>query len=183
MGSYSFELISTSEILTSITDNLFNDLIWPDFTAIPSERRAIMKLREVEAEQPSIVGNIMIRPVPVSHTVACVGYILKEGDKGFMYSADTGLTERIWEIARDESGIEFIIADVSFPNRLEKLAMKSGHMTLSMLIHCLERFGLDHMKVFITHIKPIFRQEILSDLTLLDHPNIKPLQQGATIVI
>ena len=44
MGTYSFELISTAEILTSITDNLFNDLIWPDFTAIPSERRAIMKL-------------------------------------------------------------------------------------------------------------------------------------------
>ena len=63
-----------------------------------------------------------------------------------MYTADTGLTERFWELAREESGIEFIIADVSFPNRLEKLAMKSGHMTLSMLIHCLERFGLGHMK-------------------------------------
>ena len=181
MGSYSFELISTSEILTSIADNLFNDLIWPDFTTIPSEHRAIMKLREIGTDKPSQVGDLLVQPIPVSHTVACVGYIIKEGDSGFMYTADTGLTEDFWRIARQEKGIEFIIADVSFPNRLEKLAMKSGHMTLSMLIHCLESFCLGHMKVFITHMKPIFLKEILSDLTLLGRSNIKPLEQGATL--
>jgi ribonuclease BN (tRNA processing enzyme) len=180
MGNYSFELISTAEILGSISDNLFNDLIWPDFTAIPSEARAIMKLREIEADTSSLVGGLTVQPIPVSHTVACVGYIIKEDSTGFMYTADTGLTERFWELAREESGIEFIIADVSFPNRLEKLAMKSGHMTLSMLIHCLERFRLGHMKVFMTHMKPIFLKEILSDLTLLGRSNIKPLEQGAT---
>lgn len=183
MGNYSFELISTADILASITDNLFNDLIWPDFTAIPSERKAIMKFREIESDKQSFVGGFSVQPVPVSHTVACVGYIIKEDSTGFMYTADTGLTERFWELAREESGIEFIIADVSFPNRLEKLAMKSGHMTLSMLIHCLERFRLGHMKVFITHMKPTYLKEILSDLALFNLPNIKPLQQGATIIL
>jgi ribonuclease BN (tRNA processing enzyme) len=181
MGNYSFELISTAEILTSITDNLFNDLIWPDFTAIPSERRAVMKLREVHTDRPSTIGGLSIRPIPVSHTVASVGYILKEGDKGFMYSADTGLTEEFWQAARDESGIEFIIADVSFPNRLEKLAMKSGHMTISMLTQSIDRFGLGYMKIFITHMKPLFLQEIASDLSMLNNQNIELIQQGAMI--
>lgn len=181
MGSFGFELISTAEILRSISDNLFNDLIWPDFTAIPSERRAIMKLREIETGKSSLVDNLSVQPIPVSHTVACVGYLIKEEGSGFMYTADTGLTERFWELAREGSGIEFIIADVSFPNRLEKLAMKSGHMTLSMLVERLERFNLGHMKVFISHMKPIFLKEILSDLTLLGRSNIKPLEQGATL--
>lgn len=181
MGSYSFELISTGDILTSITDNLFNDLIWPDFTAIPSERSAIMKLCEIDRDGPSLVGNIVIRPIPVSHTVACVGYCVKEETRGFIYSADTGLTEELWEVARDEPGIDFIIADVSFPNRLEKLAMKSGHMTLSMLVYSLERFNLNRAKVFITHMKPIFLREILSDLEALGRSNIRPLHQGLTL--
>ena len=183
MGNYSFELISTTEILENITNNLFNDIIWPDFTVIPSERRAIMKLREIESDKPSFIGGLSVRPVPVSHSVACVGYVIKEDLTGFMYTSDTGLTERFWELAREESGIEFIIADVSFPNRLERLAMTSGHMTLSMLIHCLERFGLRNMKVFITHMKPIFLEEILSDLALLGHPNIKPLDQTYTLEV
>jgi ribonuclease BN (tRNA processing enzyme) len=183
MGTYSFELISIAEILASITDNLFNDLIWPDFTSIPSERRAIMKLREIETDSSSLVGGLSVQPVPVSHTVACVGYIVKEVDKGFMYTADTGTTERFWEIAREEQGIELIIADVSFPNRLEKLAARSGHMTLSMLVKCLERFNLGHMKVFITHMKPIFLREILSDLTQLNNPKVGPLRQGSILTL
>jgi len=178
LDKYSFELISTADIIKNITDNLFNDIIWPDFTAIPSEQKAIMRLREIEIDIPSYVGNLSVQPIPVSHTVACVGYIVKENVTGFLYTADTGLTERFWETAKDESGIKFIIADVSFPNRLEKLAIKSGHMTLSMLGHCLERFGLRTMKVFITHMKPIFLKEILSDLAQLDPPRIKVLQQG-----
>jgi ribonuclease BN (tRNA processing enzyme) len=100
-----------------------------------------------------------------------------------MYTADTVTTERFWDIAREERGIEVIIADVSFPNRLEKLAARSGHMTLSILVQCLDRFGLGHKKIFITHMKPIFLQEILSDLNQLHHPNIEPLQQGATIIL
>ena len=104
MGSYSFELISTAEILSSISDNLFNDLIWPDFTAIPSEARAIMKLRDIEANTSSMVGGLSVGPIPVSHTVACVGYIIKEDSTGFMYTADTGLTERFWELAREVTG-------------------------------------------------------------------------------
>lgn len=178
LGNYSFEIISTADIIKNITDNLFNDIIWPDFTAIPSERKAVMKLREIEIDIPSYIGNLSIQPVPVSHTVTCVGYMVKENVTGFLYTADTGLTERFWELAKEESGIKLIIADVSFPNRLEKLALKSGHMTLSMLVHCLERFGLRTMKVFITHMKPIFLKEILSDLAQLDSPRVKALQQG-----
>lgn len=181
MGGYSFELISTDEILKSISDNLFNDLIWPDFTAIPSERRAVMKLCDVELDMLSRVGKLGVRPISVSHTVPCVGYLVRENKKSFMYSADTGPTERFWEIAQQEKDIEFIIADVSFPDRLEKIAKVSGHMTLSMLTHCLKRFDLAHKRVFITHMKPIFLKEILSDLVRLNYGNIKPLQQDTTI--
>lgn len=181
LGNYSFELVSTADIINNITDNLFNNIIWPDFTMIPSERKAIMRLREIECDIPSYIDNLSVQPIPVSHTVECVGYSIKENLTGFLYTADTGLTERFWELAKDESGIEFIIADVSFPNRLEKLAIKSGHMTLSMLTHCLDRFGLRNMKVFITHMKPIFLKEILSDLAQLGSRRVKPLQQGSIL--
>lgn len=183
MGNYSFELISTADIIQNISENLFNDVIWPDFTSIPSERKATMKLRDIESDIPSYIGNLTVQPIPVTHTVACVGYIVKENLHGFLYTADTGLTEKFWELAKDESGIEFIIADVSFPNRLEKLAIKSGHMTLSMLIYSLERFGLQNKKIFITHMKPIFLKEILSDLAQISSLKIKPLQQGIILNI
>ncbi|MCX5814412.1 MAG: MBL fold metallo-hydrolase [Proteobacteria bacterium] len=183
MNIEGLKLLSVKNILDIISKNLFNNLIWPDFTIIPSVNNAIINLQEIALEQESLIDNIIIKPVLMTHTVYTVGYVIKEGEKGFMFTADTGPTKRFWEVAREEKGIEFIIADVSFPNRLEGMAKISGHMTLSILIEHLDRFGLDDMPVYISHIKPIFLNEILNELTLSERSNIKPLEQGARIVL
>jgi ribonuclease BN (tRNA processing enzyme) len=176
-------LISLKNILDIISKNLFNNLIWPDFTIIPSIKNAFIKMQEIELEQVTLIDNIAIKPVLMTHTVYTVGYIIKEGEKGFMFTADTGPTKRFWEVAREEKGIEYIIADVSFPNRLENMAKISGHMTLSILIEHLDRYGLGNMPVYISHIKPVFLNEILNELSQSGRKNIKPLEQGATLTI
>ncbi len=179
MGKFNIDLISVKQILSIISDNLFNNRLWPDFTVIPSEQNAIIKLREIEIEKYTEINGITVKPVLMTHTVYTVGYVIKEGNRGFMFTSDTGPTQRFWEVARQEEGIEFIIADVSFPNRMESLAKVSGHMTLSMLIDHLDRYGLGKMPIYINHIKPIFIEEILGELPLTKRDNIKPLQQGA----
>jgi ribonuclease BN (tRNA processing enzyme) len=174
-------LLSLKSILEIISKNLFNNLIWPDFTIIPSVNDAIINMQEIALEEETFIDNISIRPVLMTHTVYTVGYIIKEGKRGFMFTADTGPTKRFWELAREESGIEFIIADVSFPNRLESMAKISGHMTLSILIDHLDRFGLGNMPVYISHIKPVFLNEILNELSQSGRKNIKPLEQGSVL--
>jgi ribonuclease BN (tRNA processing enzyme) len=175
------KLISVKNVLDIISENLFNNLIWPDFTIIPSVNNAIINLQEIALEEETLINNISIKPVLMTHTVYTVGYVVKENGKGFMFTSDTGPTKRFWEMAREEKGIEFIIADVSFPNRLEDIAKVSGHMTLSILIEHLDRFGLNNMPVYINHIKPIFLNEILNELKISDRINIKPLEQGAIL--
>lgn len=183
MGEFNIDLISVKQILEIISDNLFNNRLWPDFTVIPSETNAIIKLREIALEQYTEINGIIVKPVLMTHTVYTVGYVIKEGDKGFMFTSDTGPTKRFWEVAQKEEGIEFIISDVSFPNRLESLARLSGHMTLSMLTEHLDRYGLSDMPVYISHIKPIFKDEILSELSSLKRRNITPLKQGEKIIL
>lgn len=183
MGEFNIDLISVKQILEIISDNLFNNRLWPDFTVIPSETNAIIKLREIALEQYTEINGIIVKPVLMTHTVYTVGYVIKEGDKGFMFTSDTGPTKRFWEVAQKEGGIEFIISDVSFPNRLESLARLSGHMTLSMLTEHLDRYGLSDMPVYISHIKPIFKDEILSELSFCKRENIKPLQQGSELIL
>lgn len=194
MGKFSIELISVKQIIEIISKNLFNNLIWPDFTVIPSENNAVIKFCEIDLEKTTSLGTdmgrsmagkdgITIKPVLMTHTVYTVGFVVKEGKKGFMFTADTGPTERFWKVAKEEKGIEFIIADVSFPNRLDRLAKISGHMTLSMLIEHIDRFGLNDMPIYITHIKPIFKDEILKELSTSGRKTIKPLKQGRVITL
>jgi ribonuclease BN (tRNA processing enzyme) len=181
LGQYSVELVSAWDILDLISEHLFNDRIWPDFTVIPSESQAVLRLHPLQAEQTENLDGLSVTPIVVDHTVLTVGFILKEGSSGFMYTADTGPTERFWEIASKEEGIEFIIADVSFPNRLEKLARISGHMTLSMLMEQIEKYGLQHKVFYLTHMKPIFIGEILEEVRSLKRPNLHVLKQGGVL--
>ena len=183
MGKYSIEVISVKQIIEIISQNLFNNLIWPDFTVIPSENNAVIKFCEIDLEKATSRDGISIKPVLMTHTVYTVGFVVKEGKRGFMFTADTGPTERFWKVAKEEKGIEFIIADVSFPNRLDRLAKISGHMTLSMLIEHIDRFGLSNMPIYITHIKPIFKDEILKELSASGRKIIKPLKQGSVITL
>jgi len=181
MGEFNIDLISVKQILEIISDNLFNNLLWPDFTVIPSEKNAIIKLHEIELEQYTEINGITVKPILMTHTVYTVGYVIKEGDRGFMFTSDTGPTKRFWEVAREEEGIEFIIADVSFPNRMKSLAILSGHMTLSILLDHVDRYGLDKIPIYINHIKPIFFDEISGELFSSGRKNIRMLEQGSTI--
>jgi ribonuclease BN (tRNA processing enzyme) len=183
LGINSIRLISAKEILKIISTNLFNNLIWPDVTVIPSIKDPVISLSEIPLERETVIGDITIKPVLMSHTVYTVGYIVKSAGKGFMFTSDTGPTKRFWEVAAKEKGIEFIIADVSFPNRLERLATVSGHMTLSMLIEHMDRYGLGGMPCFINHLKPLFIKEVADEITASNRKNLRLLKQGEVITL
>lgn len=183
MGDYSVELVSVGQVIQIMSENLFNNLIWPDFTVIPSEKNAIISPRTIEIERVARIGEISVKPVMMTHTVFTVGYVVKQGGHGFMFTADTGPTRRFWEVAKKEKGIEFIIADISFPDRLKKLAVISGHMTPAMLAEQLDRHGLGNMAVYVNHIKPVFLAEILDELKALNRETIVPLAQGSRITL
>ena len=184
MGDYSIELISVPPVLEIITNNLFNNLIWPDFTVIPSASKAIIKLKEIPLNISTNINGISVKPILMTHTVYTVGFVIRQGDNaGFMFTADTGPTKRFWETAREEKDIRFIIADVSFPSRLADLATISGHMTPSMLIGYIDSYGLGDRLFYITHMKPIFIKEILKEFEVSGRHNIRILKQGETLTI
>ena len=182
-GNYRINIVAVKKVLDMISANLFNNIVWPDFTVIPSRESSVIRLSELTLEKESHVDGITVKPVLMRHTVYTTGFVIKENGKGFMFTADTGKTERFWQMAKEEKGIQFIIADVSFPNRLADLARLSSHGTLNILVENLARYGLESIPVYISHIKPIFRDEILNELKLLKRKNIRELQQGSVITV
>lgn len=183
MGKFSIELVSVKPVIDIISKDLFNNRLWPDFTVIPSKNEAVIKFREIEIDRYANINGLDIKPILMTHTVYTVGYVVKEGGRGFMFTSDTGPTEKFWKTAKEEEGIRFIIADVSFPNRMKSLAEISGHMTLDMLTDRLDRYGLNDKLVYISHMKPVFFNEILENISTAKRENILMLEQGGEIKI
>jgi cAMP phosphodiesterase len=165
-------------VIDALHRHVFNDVLWPDFTAIPSRDRPSIHLWALPEEAESRVGHLWVTPVPVDHTVPTAGFIVHDGETGFLYSGDTGPTKRIWDVAREMRGLRALVVETAFPNRLGGLARVSGHLTPDALRRELDK--MPDLPVWIYHVKPQFAEETAEQLALLDSGRIQILEQGKT---
>lgn len=165
-------------VVETLRTHVFNNHVWPDFTAIPSREEPSLRLRTLHEEAESRVGHLWVRPIPVSHTIPTTGFIVHDGETGFVYSGDTGPTSRLWEAAREMRGLKAVVVETTFPNRLGALARISGHLTPEMLVREMDK--MPDLPVWVYHVKPQFYEETAEELARIDSGRIEILEQGKT---
>lgn len=161
-------IIGTSFVLNGLKTHIFNNIVWPDFTEIPDKKCPMIKLVPVNAGREMFVSGIKIKPIIVNHTVPSVGYIIKSNDSAFVYTGDTDTTDDLWEEARKESNLKFIITEVSFPNSMEDIANASKHMTPHKLCEAIKKLARTDVRIFVTHMKPQYLDIINEELKTLN---------------
>jgi len=173
---------SIAPVVDALRTHAFNDALWPNFTSIPSGSKPVLGFRTLAEEAEARVGELWVTPVPVDHTVPTAGFIVHDGETGFVYSGDTGPTERLWHVAKEMRGLKALIVETAFPNRLRDLARVSGHLTPEMLEREIDKMPAD-VQIWIFHIKPQLFQETAEQLATIDPTRIHTLEQGKTYSI
>ncbi len=163
--------------LDGVRRNLLNDVVWPDFTRMPSSAFPTLLYREIPEDGPFQLAGLTIRAVRVNHTVECVAYFVQTRRGTLLHIGDTGPTEAIWRHARRVRRLLAICIETTFPNRLQDIADLSGHLTPQSLDKELEKLDRD-VPVYIYHLKPHFRPEILGELKRLRRRALHILEEG-----
>jgi cAMP phosphodiesterase len=171
--------VSIAPVVDALRAHAFNDSLWPNFTAIPSGAQPVLGFRSLAEEGEARVGDLWVTPVLVDHTVPTAGYVIHDGETGFLYSGDTGPTQRLWQIAREMRGLKVLIVETAFPNRLDALARVSGHLTPDMLRREIDKMPPD-IPIWIFHVKPQLFEETAEELAKIDPSRIHTLEQGKT---
>jgi len=167
-----------------LKQHFLNNLIWPDFTRIPSEADAILRLNDIEPEVSFEIDGVRITAIPVNHPVPCTGFLLEQNDKQVIYTADTGNTDRIWEIANAQSNLKAIIMDCSFPNAYQHLADVSGHLTPNGMMKDLQKIEqLGSVPVYLYHMKPESLNIMTAEVEALNVPHLRMLTQVDELLI
>jgi cAMP phosphodiesterase len=174
-------VVAAEPVIDALSKHVFNDLLWPDFTAIPNQERGVVRLQIVEPLSYTSLGSLRVKPIPVHHRIFTTGFAVKESDTTVMLTSDTGMTEQFWQEAKTQSHVEFIIAHVAFPGRLSHLALIAGHMTPAMLLDRIDTYGLHHIPVYISHMKSMFEREIRHEITRAGRENLRVLKQGSVL--
>ena len=173
-------LAGLPQVVDAARTGVFNNVIWPDFSAIPRECPAVV-YRPLAPGIPHPVGELRVTAVPVDHTVPTAGFIVHDGVSGFIYSGDTGPTEALWKAARDVPGIRAVFLECAFPNRLAELADVSRHLTPDLVRLELKKLPRG-VPVLIYHVKPQFLDETAAELQRLDE-DITLVEQDKTYTV
>jgi ribonuclease BN (tRNA processing enzyme) len=175
------DVIGIPAVIGAIRRNLLDGSIWPDFTAIPDTHEAILELKELEPGQSMKIGLYTITPYKVNHPVPANGYLVEdEREKRFFYTGDTGPSDATWEEI-GEKQIHCLIIDVSFPNHMEEMAIKTGHLTPRLLKEELLKIKPCPKKIYAIHIKSQYFKLVKKELKELGIESLALLSEGDVI--
>lgn len=169
------------KVIDAIKKHLMNDIIWPDFTKIPTAQHPVLAYKPLLAGKPTNIAGLRVKAIPMNHPVPAVGFLVSDANSSILYSADTGPSELLWKEAAKAKNLKAIIVDTSFPNCLDGIADLSGHFTPAQLHRDLTtaRVGSD-VPIYVYHIKPVHKKKVLSELRALGRKNVKILKEGKT---
>lgn len=165
-GQY-LTVYATGDTIGFLMENIFNDVIWPDFTKIPTPEGPALRFQQLDYLQPVPVGDYTLTALPVNHLAGSAGCHVSRNGSGLVYSSDTGKTDALWNYINGRDDVAALITECSFPARMEDLAVRSRHFSSRSLAEQLEKLE-DDITVYIYHLKPQFAEEIRSEIDRLD---------------
>jgi cAMP phosphodiesterase len=155
---------SNTECIDTLRKNLFNDVLWPDFTRIPSKKNPVFKLRSFKPGATVKIGAYKVKSVLVSHPVESCGYVVDDGTSSLAISGDTGPTDKFWKVLNTTKNLKAVMVECSFPNALQQLADISGHFTPQTLELELKKFKRTDVPIFLYHLKPAFVSQLKEEV-------------------
>lgn len=140
------------ETLHALRTHVLNDVIWPDFTRLPSAARPVLRLVPLAVGQRLRLGGKTIEVLPARHTVPAVGYAVEGASGWWVYTGDTGPNPELWPLLADRR-VEMLVIETAFSDREQELARISQHLSPASLAEQLD--GLpSEVPVYLTHAKP-----------------------------
>ena len=155
------------ECADTLRRNMFNDLLWPDFTKIPTRKNPVLRIKSFRTGATFKVGAYTVQSVPVTHPVESCGFIISDGKNSIGMSGDTGPTEKLWKALNRAKNLKALLLETSFPNDLQQLADISGHLTPRTLGTELKKFDRNGAEVLLYHLKPAFVPQLRKELAAM----------------
>ncbi|MEM6673964.1 MAG: MBL fold metallo-hydrolase [Planctomycetota bacterium] len=167
--------------IEALRAHLFSGPLFPDFEALTEpDGRPLMRLVPFPLEHPFDLAGFALTAFEVNHPVPTHGLLVDDGETAIVLGADSGPTERLWEIARSSPRVRAVVLEASFPDALQVIADGSGHLTPDTLRAELAK-APSNVRVLITHMKPAYRAEIRAAIAAIGDDRVELLEPGTEV--
>ena len=171
------------ETLAALREHIFNGVIWPDFTRLPSAEQPVLQFVPFAVGNQIEVAGKRIEVITASHTVPACGFAVDGGEAGWwVYTGDTGPNPALWQRLA-ALRLSHLVIETAFSDEERQLAYISRHLCPAALGHELAQLP-GSVEVHITHIKPGETEAVMSEVgKLASSHRIRALSAGQTMRI
>ena len=165
------------ETIAALRAHIFNGVIWPDFTRLPSAEHPMLQLVPFAIGEVLELNGKRIEVLSAVHTVPAVGFAVDGGTDAatgqprgwWVFTGDTGPNPLLWERLRGMK-VAHLVIETAFSDEERQLARISRHLCPAALGHELAQLE-GSVDVHITHIKPGESEAVMAEIGRLGSPH------------
>lgn len=154
--------------IQALQAHIFNNVIWPDFSRIPTPEAPFISFHEIHVGQTFQLADKYVEVLPAVHTVPAAGFAVTSGHGCWVYTGDTERNETFWNRV-NQLNVAMLVIETAFSNREKDLARRSLHLSPTVLadeLDCIAR-GKNY-PIYITHTKPAETELIMAEIQRFD---------------
>ena len=154
--------------IAALKAHIFNNVIWPDFSVIPSVAAPFISFHEIAVGEITCIRGKNIEALPAVHTVPAVGYAVSAGGPCWVFTGDTERNPAFWR-RLEQLDVAMLVIETAFSNREKELARRSLHLSPATLANELDEIEeQQQFPIFITHTKPFETELIMDEIAQFD---------------
>ena len=159
------QVFALAETILALQQHIFNNVIWPDFSQIPSKQSPFIQYQPISIGQQLSIEGILVEVLPAVHTVPAVGYALQGESGWWVFSGDTGPNPAFW-LRVNQLPVALLVLETAFSNREQRLAERSQHLSPHSFSQELARIqnNTNLYPIYITHTKPSETEKIIEEI-------------------
>ncbi|MFV0389759.1 MAG: MBL fold metallo-hydrolase [Pyrinomonadaceae bacterium] len=171
------KVYATNEVISALRNHIFNWEIYPNFEELENEFGKVLEFVPFDEAKEFEIEAIRFLPISVNHKVPSVGFLFGDQDSTVAISGDTSSMDEFWHIANGADGLDAVLIECAFPQRLQKLAGASFHLTPKALENEIQKLNRV-CPIYVINIKPMYLEEVEREIYQLNDSRIKILKPG-----
>lgn len=167
-----------SSVVEVLEEHVFNWKVYPRFSELSNDNGPVLRYKPFDAGDVFSVRHLTFRSIAVNHRVPSFGYLISDGAATVAVSGDTAEMNGFWDAVNASPELSAILLECAFPNELEELAKVSHHLTPARLKAELEKCTVQECPVFISNLKPMYRDQIVDQLAEINTRKVQVIDVG-----
>jgi cAMP phosphodiesterase len=157
------QVFGLPETIDALRQHILNNVIWPDFSKIPSIEYPFVVFNTLHVGETHTVGARNIQVLPARHSVPAVGYALTVKESTIAFTGDSGPCPEFWEAISTMLNLKHVLIETSFTDQDRFLADLSRHYCPATLAESIQPLD-SHVQLWISHLKPGQGELIMDEL-------------------